>query len=197
MAHKPSILLNLTAEEILRYWALLSAEQREAFLEDKRYDLLVERGLAPPKHVTPSTTKSMFDRFAGIFHAFSQLERHVAGALQNGHHTVAVYRLFGEKYDSLPHLVKKVIADEEGDAVNRYVTLLTARHLLRRLARDHEDFFAEYREDLNRVTELLDASDQLHGQLELADPSESQEFLHWFEHMFLTDAKRVEEPQQA
>ena len=197
MAHKPSILLNLTAEEILRYWALLSAEQREAFLEDKRYDLLVERGLAPPRTVITPTNNSMFDRFAGIFHAFSQLERHVVEALTERHDTVAVYRLFGEKYDSLPHLVRKIIADDEGDAVNRYVTLLTARHLLRGLKRDYKDFFSEYREDDKRITELLDASDQLHDQLGLEDPSERKEFLHWFEHMFLTDAKRVEEPRHA
>jgi hypothetical protein len=197
MAHKPSILLNLTAEEILRYWALLSAEQREAFHEDKLYDLLVARGLHPPKHITAATSDSMFDRFAGIFHAFSQLEQHVAEALDERHDTVAVYRLFGEKYDSLPHLVEKVSADEEGDAVTRYVTLLTARHLLRRLERDYEDFFAEHREDLRRVTGLLDASDRLHGQLGLADSSESRDFLDWFERMFLTDAKRVEESQRA
>ena len=41
MAQKPSILMMLSAEEILRYWSLLSVEQRQAFLAERTQDLMV------------------------------------------------------------------------------------------------------------------------------------------------------------
>ena len=53
MEQKPSILLTLTAEEILRYWSLLSAEQREAFLSEKQYEWLAS---GRPRRTTPEVT---------------------------------------------------------------------------------------------------------------------------------------------
>lgn len=194
MSHKPSILFSLTAEEILRYWALLTPEQREAFLESKRYDLLVKRGLAPPRSAEMPVTESMFDRFAGIFHSFAQLEKHVSEALENQRDTVAVYRLFGEKYDSLPHLIDKVVIDERWDPVTQYVTLLTAQHLLRRLEKRHEDFFSGYDADYKRLLDRLSQTDEMRNRLDLAESEDRREFLDWFEKMFLTDAKPLPEP---
>src|SRR5690606_4404167 len=48
MAHKPSLFEQLSVEEILRYWSLLSAEQRAAFLEEKGQALLAEAGGVAP-----------------------------------------------------------------------------------------------------------------------------------------------------
>ena len=44
MAQKPSILMILSAEEILRYWSLLSVEQRQAFLAGSAEDLMAGEG---------------------------------------------------------------------------------------------------------------------------------------------------------
>ncbi len=54
------------------------------------------------------------------------LREHVVAAIEAGREKEAVYRLFGEKYDSLPSLIRTVLGDQEGDVVNRYITLLTA-----------------------------------------------------------------------
>ena len=97
----------------------------------------------------------MFNRFAGIFHAFGQLERFVRQAIKDRHEAEAVYRLFGEKHDSLPYLIRRVAEDETGDRVNRYVTLLCARQVLDRLGRDNGDFRSRYRPQFKRVYELL------------------------------------------
>ena len=72
-----SLLFRLSATDILRYWSLLTQEQRAAFLEARApevallgqgADLVARAKLALEK-------KTLFDRFAGFFHAFGCLER--------------------------------------------------------------------------------------------------------------------------
>lgn len=187
MAQKPSLLLNLTAEEILRYWSLLSAEQRAAFLESKGYQLLVAEGLAPSRLKTLETESSLFDHFAAIFHAFSRLEAHVEESLDHGRENAAVYRMFGEKYDSLPSLLRKVIDDEAADsgAVRRYVTTLTARQMTTRLRRDYPDFFAKHPEATAQLESMLARGKEIRAQLDVGD--DATEFLSWFERHFLRE----------
>src|SRR5262249_10288110 len=132
LSHKPSLIMTLSAAEILRSWALLTSEQRAAFIEDRlqrdpkiRLELGIEN--PPPPDPTPET---FFDRFAGIFHGFGCLTRAVAAALEGGREPEAVYRLFGRKYDSLGTLLDRVLSAEgREDDVTRYVTLLCARQV--------------------------------------------------------------------
>ena len=83
MSHKPSLLLRLSAADILRYWSLLTAEQRVAFLEARAPEIaLLGQGadlVARTKITLEGDT--LFDRFAGFFHAFACLERAVRSAL--------------------------------------------------------------------------------------------------------------------
>jgi hypothetical protein len=192
MAKKPSILMTLTVEEILRYWSLLSTEQRQAFLAEKAHTLLERTGVLAPRETAAATQDSLFDRFAGIFHAFSRLREHVQDALENERENEAVYRLFGEKYDSLPSLVRKVLEDDRADLVNRYVTLLTARDTLDRLERDYPDFFRVYRKDLKLLRERLRDGESLKNDLPVGSPLDRERFLLWFERMFLTDMSKAE-----
>jgi hypothetical protein len=193
MAKKPSILLSLTAEEILRYWSLLSPEQREAFLIE-RADLLTREGLVPPGTPPVGRTDSLFDRFAGIFHAFARLEEHVQEALRRGREAEAVYRLLGRKYDSLPALVDKVLRDETGDPVSRYITLLTAQQLLRRFEQDEEtqiaDFVTRHRNEFRQLQRVLEEIVVVRARLDLGAPNERDDFLDWYERAFLAEAKR-------
>ncbi len=165
MEQKPSILLTLTAEEILRYWSLLSAEQREAFLSEKQYEWLAREGLAAPREKSPSTQDSLFDKFAGIFHAFSRLEDHVRTALNATPPRTkeAVFRLFGKKYDSLPSLIQKVLSDGTGDPVNRYVTMLSAKQIDKRLRSDYPELFAEHSKQARELTHQLEHIEKLRG----------------------------------
>jgi hypothetical protein len=198
MAHKPSLLTSLSAEEILRYWSMLTAEQRQALLEDKLAAELRSQGLLPDGGGADGyATESMFDRFAGIFHAFHHLDAHVRGALDEARPKEAVYRLYGAKHDSLPHLVHKVLeAPEEDteaeapstvwDPVHRYVTLLTAMQVMRAIRRDYPDFVQENAAAHRKLTEALAQRADLHRQLNLGAGNEP--FLQWLEAQFLAEA---------
>jgi hypothetical protein len=190
MAHKPSLLFFLSAEEILRYWSLLSPEQREAFLSDKAYALLVKEGLSAPRHEMLNVRDSLFERFAGIFHAFARLDEHVSNAIEDGRSADAVYRLFGQKYDSLPSLIARVLDEDEkaegADLVNRYVTLLTAKQFLGQLKRRYPDFFAEHQKQEARLRQTLKQGDRLRQQFDFAGHEEMDQFFHWFERNVLS-----------
>jgi hypothetical protein len=192
MAKKPSILMTLTVEEILRYWSLLSTEQRQAFLAEKANAILVREGIVAARETKIETQDSLFDRFAGIFHAFSRLMEHVQNALENERENEAVYRLFGEKYDSLPSLVRKVLDQEDADPVNRYVTLLTAQDTLDRLERAHPEFFGDHRRELKELREQLGRGEAVKDALPLERFDDRERFLQWFERMFFTDMTPAE-----
>ena len=81
MAQKPSILLNLTVSDILRCWAALTPEQRAILLEERYLELAGPVSGLVSKPLGRLETASLFDAFAGIFHAFGSLERRILGAL--------------------------------------------------------------------------------------------------------------------
>ena len=141
----------------------------------------------------------MFDRFAGVFHAFEQLEEHVRRAFEEGREGEVVYRLFGEKYDSLPQLLDKVVSSDpksEGTAAQpdpllSYVTVLTAESLVRRLRsdEDHHAFFARHTEAQRRLDERFQTGRMLREKLKVG--ADADTFLRWFEKWFMRPAKKV------
>ncbi len=186
MAYKPSLLHELTPEQILEYWSLLSDEQRDTFLAAQlERQLAVARGQDPedPQREPPV---SMFDRFAGIFHAFSCLEEHVADALEADppRRREAEYRLLGRKFDSLPSLLDKVAQDPQQDPVNRYLHLLCACDLLDRLQAAHPAFFAAHAERLSALDRRLNAVADIKAALELGPGIDRERFFRWFEKAF-------------
>ncbi len=186
MAHKPSILLSLSAEEILQYWSLLSPEQREVFINTHGAELAAGTEINLPL-VKLASGDTMFDRFAGIFHAFGRLEHHVNEALQAKRDNEAVYRLFGQKYDSLPSLIDKVAGDEQADRVNRYVTLLCAWQVLQRLEKKRPDFHTRHSAEFQQLAEQLQVIDQMQAGFTFDTPTERQKFFDWFERMFFME----------
>ena len=190
MPFKPSVVDNMTAAEILRYWSLLTAEQRAAFLEE-HFEFLPAALLELGKDVLPlaQTRTSIFDTFAGYFHAFHTLERAVIEALDADKPVVAEYRLLGQKYDSLPRLLQRLLDSKaEQDAVNLYVLSLCARQLIKRVRREHGDFVKKHRQAFRVLQKLID--DVAHARRELSfDTTEQrEEFLAWFEEWFLRRA---------
>ena len=126
-SHRPSLLLELSPDEILEYWSLLTPEQRTAFLERRMVDSI--EGLSTSSGQMIDTTESVFHQFSGIFHAFGHLRRHLCDCLENERVTDAEYRVFGAKYDSMPELLRKMIEKEDGDPLFVYITFLTAKQL--------------------------------------------------------------------
>lgn len=183
MGHRPSLLRHLSPEEILEYWALLSAEQRAAFIElhlGRDTDL---EGIPVVRRDARRTHDSMFDRFAGIFHAFGCLRRHAVEALDEGRLRDAESRILGARYDSLPALLEKTVDTDGGDPVARYVTVLCARELRARLGRDHPELFELHPERAAALDELLARAASLREAL--AVDGDAAAFFEWYESAFL------------
>lgn len=137
MDQKPDLAEQLTAAEILEYWSLLTPDQRNEFLEIK-LAVQLEPALGQQRVKLAEPSESFFDRFAGIFHAFSCLEEHVLEALERSATKDARYRLLGTSYDSLPTLARQVRASvgaADCDLVVAYVTLLRATEVFGNLRR--------------------------------------------------------------
>ena len=156
MAHRPSILSELSPDEILEYWSLLSAEERAAFIERHlAFGEEIEGIPAAERDDLPGTGDTLFDRFAGVFHAFGCLRRNIEKALADGRHDEAEMRLLGAKYDSLPELLRKTLEREDGDPVLGYVTFLTAKQIRGFLDRRDPQFFRDRRSLVRKLDRLI------------------------------------------
>lgn len=194
MAYKPSRLLSLTPDEILQYWSLLSPEQREVILLTKFLSLpgnsdVVDQVGAP---LSPTAEPTLFDRFAGIFHGFSRLEAHLKGALTQKHWAEAVYLLFGQKFDSLPSLIDKIVQNRQGDLVNRYVSLLCARQMVMQVSTSFPDFQARHADEFQALERQLEAIGHVRTEFTFDSPAQREKFFAWFERMFLARLASVE-----
>lgn len=198
MSYKPSLLLALTPADILRYWSLLSLEQRTAFIEARASELaLTDEGA---ELVTRSRASAeldtLFDRFAGVFHAFQCLEQAVLKALEAEQEKEATCRLFGNKYDSLGNLLQQIgAADYAGDDVDRYLILLCARQLCREIALHYPEFWNTHHDDEQRLEERLAAVEEVRGRLIAGDPVHMAKYLEWFEPRFLRRSRPAAEVQ--
>jgi hypothetical protein len=199
MARKPSLLDQLTAAEILEYWSLLTPEKRNEYLERKLADLL-ERAEEDQKIRAPlDTPESLFDRFAGIFHAFSCLEEHVLEALKRGAEKEARYRLLGETYDSLPTLVRQANKSADKDPIAGYVTLLCARQVFGRLRSQLKTLGIETSLLTDsKVRKACDAYEDewqkdckgMKGKIALDDTVDNEKFFAWYEDAFRKPVRR-------
>ena len=189
MSHRPSLLTDLTAEEILMYWSLLSPEQREQFLIDKlmREGQLDLQGIVTSRSNRYLTQDTLFDRFAGVYHAFERLKNHLIKCIDEEAYAEARAKLFGAKFDSLPQLLEKTI-EHNPDPVMRYITLLCACQLADRIRQDASEFWeqsATARDGLEQqLAKLADLEDCL-----LPDDPQREAFLGWYRDVFLREVE--------
>ncbi len=191
MARRPSIVSTLTPEEILMYWSLLSLAQQEYFIAEKLAKDGNLEGLPTGKTNRYITSNTVFDRFAGVYHAFEQLLGHVNRAIVDGEYREAEARMFGAKYDSLPVLLEKTIDRQGGDPVMNYVTFLCAKQVLERAKKVHSDFFRDRRKDAKHLEKMLGHFGAVRAKLDLKD-EEAEAFLDWYERMFLKEIRLPE-----
>jgi hypothetical protein len=195
MSHKPSLLVQLSPADILRYWSLLTPDQRAAFLEANAPDLL-------PTDLGADLTAiyrrlgdhdTLFDRFAGCFHGFGCLERAVLDALNAGREKEAEYRLFGRKYDSLGSLLERIDKDrEKTDLVDRYVMVLCARQLLHVVSRAHPEYWRAHAQEVAKLTDRIADLAAIRRELLESQEADFGTFLDWFDVWFLKRAAAVE-----
>ena len=196
MSHKPSLLANLSVQDILRYWSLLTPEQRGAFLELRATELIktgqgLDLVIAQKLQAGQNT---LFDRFAGFFHAFGCLERSVREALEKGREQEAVYLLFGKKYDSIGSLLMRVAAtDASQDDVERYLLALCAVQVCQKVKTEFPEFWQKHNGDARAIECLCrETAANKRETVVVKSPEEMRSFLEWFEPMFLKKASPVE-----
>ncbi len=197
MERRPSLISELTPAEIMRYWATLDQEQRAQLIEEHGQAALAAIGGSEwvARYVENPAPDSFFDRFAGVFQAFAALERTASAALEKHETRDVVCRLFGNKHDSLEHLLDRVMSEHEagtGDRLVHYVTGLCAQQTLTAMRAAWPDFFREHRSGLERLSAQLDRFDAVKRSLKANDPAGMTDFLDWFEPNFLRRAKPVE-----
>lgn len=193
MTHKPSLMSTLTANDILRYWSLLTAEQKKEFLEEHAEDVSADPEM--PLWISgdrrPDTTESFFSTFTEVYVSFGNLERTVAHALGEKREREAVDRLFGRKFDSLRRLLEQVFEELQGDAVRSYITVLCARQLIDTLDRNDPEFSARNKSDMKVMRTLIDRAGEIRQRFQLIGDSDA--FLSWFDRWFITRAQPVEQ----
>lgn len=194
MAWKPSILLTLSVADILRYWSALTREQQMALLDDAASrDPVLAGALTVVKRNHVGPRDSFFDNFAQIFQAFENVEQSVTQALELRRESEAVQRLLGEKYDSLPHLLKRVLQPEsQADPVSRYLIALCARQTLQQVRKSAPEFARVHRARFDELALLTDTS-VLKQQMNLGAVEQPEAFLEWFEKWFVARAEPSKE----
>jgi hypothetical protein len=196
MAMKPSILLTLSVADILRYWSALTREQRLAILENAAFrDPAIAGALSVAiKESRSERRDSFFDNFAQIFQAFENVEHDVRRALEAEREKEAIQRLLGEKYDSLPCLLTRILqADRSADAVSKYLIVLCARQVLEQTRNLFPDFARAHRQRFDELLAMTKTSG-LRAQLDLAGVEQPGNFLDWFETWFVRRAEPSQEP---
>ncbi|CUS37805.1 conserved hypothetical protein [Candidatus Nitrospira nitrosa] len=202
MTQRPSLLFDLTPAEILRYWSLLTTEQRAAFLEAHAPEIALtgEGADLVAKHERLDDRDSFFDRFAGIFISFGQLEQSVRESLAAGKDRAAEYRMFGQKYDSLGRLLTRIQDDgakNTDNLIEHYVMALCARQMVTELRNDWPHFFGKHPEEAKRLEQQLGIAVELRARLSEGKNRTMAEFLLWFEEWFLKRAKPVKQEAEA
>lgn len=197
MWRKPPMISRLTLQEILRYWSILSIDQRNEFIASRAAELLgdaVLNGLvtrANRSHIVDG----IFERFAGIFHAFECRQKSITRALDAENEKEALYLLFGTKHDSLGSLLARLREEAERDLIDRYLIALCARQLVDEVRRAHRDFWGKYSLQAAELEAALAIAADLRSQLVEREPQGMPQFLAWFERRFLARAKSAEVSQ--
>jgi hypothetical protein len=138
---------------------------------------------------------TLFDRFAGFFHAFGSLEKSIKNALRERRTKDALYRLFGKKYDSLQTLLDRLASSEEGDNVERYVITLCAVQLVKEVRTAFPEFWSENKRNAEALSvELADLTVRIREALASEGLGGMDEFLNWFDGWFIERAEPEELP---
>jgi hypothetical protein len=203
MTLKPELSRVLPVRDILQYWSLLKPEQRQAFL-DSRASVLSPTELGGLMAVVDDGAKlgnDIFERCAGIFHAFAQLEARVCSAFDENRPRQAAALMFGERFDSLPTVLDRVLKAEDGadgaqelSAVDRYLVLMCAVQLCKRVRERAGGFWGEYSQQADSVVTKLNQRAVLREQLCESDQAQMPAFMDWFDTWFLKRAEPVEQP---
>jgi hypothetical protein len=184
MTQKPSYLLTLSTTEIFELWARLTPDQRAAYLVDKGSNIPEEMATRLSELAGGLPLESFFTSFAGVFHAFEMLRKQIEGNVGEKRPKLAETLLLGQRHDSLPRLIKKVIEEDQPEGlVYRYLVLLSARQLLLEFKSRDDEFFAGRTEAIDGLIAETRNADRLAASLSLGEDGDA--FRAWFEQQFM------------
>jgi hypothetical protein len=202
MPLKPELLRMLPVRDILQYWSLLKAEQRQAFL-DSRAAQLAPNELGALMAVVDEGVRlgnDIFERCAGVFHAFAQLEGRIFDALTSKRPSQAAALMFGERFDSLGTVLDRVLKGEDSAAVgqemtdvDRYLVLLCAVQLCDKVRLTTPEFWDDYAAQAASIQRRLVQRDSLRSSLCTHDAAEMPLFMDWFDKWFVKQAQPMEQ----
>jgi hypothetical protein len=187
MGHRPSLLTELSPEEILEYWALLSADQRAAFIAFHIGIGEQFEGLSIVDRKDLKSRSTLFDRFAGIYHSFGCLKQYIETAVAENRLKEAETLLAGSRHNSLPSLLEKIYERRDGDPVVRYITFLTAKQLYETVKKRHKVLFSKSKKRMMRLQELLKKLPEIRKELQFPNIRKERKFLDWYEKHFIKD----------
>ncbi len=82
-----------------------------------------------------------------------------------------------------------MLSDGTGDPVNRYVTMLSAKQIDRRLRSDYPELFAEHSKQARELARQLEHIEKLRGGFDFETSEVRDRFLTWYERLFAKDMK--------
>jgi hypothetical protein len=194
MEMRPSALKNLTTSEILEYWSLLSEEQKAEFIATRLDVINVIQGPSGHDPVIDDKRETLFDKFAGIFHAFSCLQEEIIESYHNKQEKKSVYRLFGDKYDSfkslLEKLMKEIDSKEEHDPIISYVIYLSMLQTLEVIKGTIPKFFDSHKRDFKLLDENLKRAGKIKEKIDFGKDATADTFFKWYEELFIKKFKK-------
>jgi len=180
----------LSASDILLSWTLRTPAEQAAFHERRTRDETAAEDPLARVAARLAQEESLFDRFAGHFHAFQCRERQLREAIESGQTRVADHRLFGEGLDSLGALLDRLAepASEDSKAVQFHVLALSALQLVDEVRRSFPDYWRAHAEAAQRLDAKLEHARRHRATLIERDPTLGP-FLDWLEPRFLRRAR--------
>lgn len=184
---KPALLegMTLTPAELLALWSIPELRdrlERTGRLQGKRTVSEPDLDAVQPAPV------SMFDQFAGVFHAFGCLRTRVDDAVARGRLRSAAILLQGRGIDGLVTVLELVRDHAEDDPALAYVTFRCARQLVDQAEAAHPGLVTELPLQRPELVRLLEHQDELRRRLVDAARDDGDpdlgDFLTWFDRHF-------------
>ena len=189
-AAKPALLdgVTLTAAEILILWSLPDVRSRQQRIADYRTKTSSDEDDVEIAESAPGAEASMFDKFAGVFHAFACMRQRVEElAVARRTHDAAI-QVYGQNFDSPRSALELSLSEPEPDLALAYVTFACAEELHRGLRQRHPGVVDVSPHLVQSFEQLLKKRDAIRRQLVDAEPDgdgpELEKFLRWFDRHF-------------
>ena len=131
----------------------------------------------------------MFERFAGVFHAFSSLRTRIDASVAGGLPRQAGLAMYAEQFDSPLHVLRLVQSHADEDLPLAYVTYGSARLLDAYVAVNHPELVEQFARARTLLRRELDFEAEIRRRLiEEADQDDMAGFLDWFDQHFTAPA---------